>query len=93
MNGEIHICAPNPEGFGLRSIDKCPDCAKHTRMIYTDYEWYGREQTCLRCGRHWSGGEWMPLCFEPQSRRKSIEAAKKHYRRLRDAIKMPGSGE
>ena len=42
MSGEIHICAPTPEGFGLQKVDKCPDCGRHTRMIYTDYEWYGR---------------------------------------------------
>lgn len=87
MSGEIHICAPRQTGFGLQSIAKCPDCGKHTRMIYFDYEWYGRSATCLRCGRHWSDGEWMPLCFEPQSRQKSIAQAKKHYRELRSEPK------
>ena len=70
-------------GYGIKSHNACPDCGKHTRMIYFDYEWYGRESTCLRCGRHWSGGEWMPLCFERGARRKSIDAAKRRYRELR----------
>jgi hypothetical protein len=82
---DVHICAPSPTGFGLLSIPECPDCKRHTRMVYFDFEWYGREATCLRCGRHWSGGEWMPLAFEPNSRRKSIDEAKKWYRNLRRA--------
>ena len=89
-NGNLTICSPTPTKFGLRAVDKCPDCGKHTRMIYADYEWYGRNQTCLRCGRRWSDGEWMPLAFERGARKKSVERAKKHYRRMRDAKEPKG---
>lgn len=40
--------------------------------------WY---RQCLRCGRNWQDGEWMPLAFERGSRRKSIERAKRLWRK------------
>ncbi len=90
----VHICAPFPVEATL-SPAICPDCGKPTRMIGIFYEWYGWDSTCLRCGRHWSDGEWMPLDFEPQARRKSVERAKRAYRAATEALRKAGeiSGE
>lgn len=74
----IHICAPKGEKF-IHS-GTCPDCGKRTRFIGITYLWYGSDSCCLRCGRRWSDGEWMPLHFEPQSRQKSIERMKRAFR-------------
>ena len=82
----IHIHAPSPVKTALTSA-VCPDCGKHTRMIGLLYEWYGWDSTCLRCGRHWSDGEWMPLDFVPGARRKSIESAKRAYRSAGDYLR------
>ena len=77
--GTIHVCVPSGERFVHTGI--CPDCGQWTRFLGHHYEWLGPEQTCLKCGRHWSDGEWMPLDFVPKSREKSIEAAKASWRR------------
>ncbi len=78
------ICAPAPfMKFARAGI--CPDCKQRTRFIGFAYEWYGANQTCIKCGRRWSDGEWMPLEFMPQSRQKSIESAKKAFRRYSQA--------
>ena len=78
-DGRIHICAPNAfERFVRTGI--CPDCKQWSRFIGLHYEWYGTDQTCLKCGRRWSDGEWMPLDFVRQSRQKSIAAAKHIFR-------------
>lgn len=75
----VHICAP--QGFRFEHGGTCPDCGKRTWFIGVSYEWYGPDMWCLRCGRRWSDGEWMPLDFVPQSRQRSIEAGKRAYRR------------
>lgn len=74
----IHICAPRGERFVYSGT--CLDCGKRTRFIGVSYLWYGADQCCIRCGRRWSDGEWMPLDFIPQSRQKSIAAMKKAFR-------------
>ena len=76
----VHINAPN-------AIDRdiitaiCPDCLKRTKMICTYYAWYGGSATCIRCGRNWEDGEWIPFEFYRYARRDSIAAAKRRYRR------------
>lgn len=83
MPGELHIYAPAPTGCGIYR-DVCPDCGKRSAFVYRSFEWFGPDQTCLRCGRSWSDGEWMPLDFERGARQKSIERAKTAYRRARE---------
>jgi len=39
--------------------------------------------TCLRCGENWQDQEMSPRPFEPGWRKKSVEAAKRLYRRER----------
>ena len=59
----------------------CPDCGKRTRMLGWSYEWHGASVTCLRCGRRWEGGEWMPLPFMRGARQHNIDEAKYRWRR------------
>jgi len=61
--------------------ENCPDCKKDSFFLSFFENWYGWDKTCLRCGRRWSDGEWMPLNFYRYARRDSIEAAKKRWRR------------
>ena len=76
----IHIHAPQPT---MRHCvaGTCPDCKKRTRFLSWFVEWYGYSTTCLRCGREWEGGEWMPLPFMRGARQKNIDAAKARWRR------------
>ena len=87
--GNIHVCVARPAKTALTST-VCPDCGKHTRIIGILYEWYGWDSTCLRCGRHWSDGEWMDITFEPKARKKSVEAAKRAYRAATEALRKAG---
>ena len=77
---------PSPIMFvagDMKRIDAttCPDCKQWTRMIGFFTSWCGWDSTCLKCGRRWSDGEWMPLDFVRGSRQKSIDAAKARWRR------------
>ena len=76
----LHIYAP-PAIERRIVADICPDCGKRSRFICFFYEWHGWSETCLRCGRHFEDGEWMPLDFVRGSRQKSIDAAKERWRR------------
>lgn len=76
----IHICRPRIAGRSIHAA-KCPDCGRRSRFLCWHYEWYGSSQVCLRCGRRWEDGEWMPLDFVPGSRQKSIDNAKARWRR------------
>lgn len=75
----VHIHAPQAT---MRSITsgECLDCGKYSRFAGLMTPWYGWRTTCLRCGRVWCEGEWMPLEFERGSRAKSIAGAKRAYR-------------
>lgn len=77
------ICTPTRASQTITAGD-CPDCGRRTRFVSFHYEWYGTDSTCLRCGRRWSDGEWMPLPFARFARRDSIEAAKAEWRRNRE---------
>jgi len=77
----VHIHAPQATAKEI-GITVCVDCKKRTRMLCFFTPWYGWDSICLRCGRHWSDGEWMPLDFVRQSRQRSIDSAKKLWRRL-----------
>lgn len=79
--GHIHIHAPRPTDKTCRAAT-CPDCKKRTRMLSFFTPWYGWDSTCLRCGRHWSDGEWMDLDFVRGARAKSIAAAKRRWRTM-----------
>ena len=81
---DLHICAP-PVTDRRARVTECPDCKKPSLVLTFYFEWYGPDSTCLRCGRRWSDGEWMPLPFERGARRNSIKSAMKHWRALRDA--------
>jgi hypothetical protein len=76
----VHINAPKAVKRSIHS-GHCPDCKRNSRFIGLFYEWYGWDTTCLRCGRRWSDGEWMPLPFYQHARRDSIASAKSHWRR------------
>lgn len=78
----VHICAPLPtHRFHFKKV--CLDCKKESLFIGVSYEWYGSDATCLRCGRKWCDGEWMPPGFYRNARRDSKRAAKAAYRRAK----------
>lgn len=89
----VHIHAPTAV---MRSVrwDVCPDCKKRSPFACLYYEWYGAESTCMRCGRHWSDGEWMPLDFCRDSRASSRRAARSAWKRaaIRAALSAVGAG-
>jgi hypothetical protein len=77
----IHIHAPQPSSKSI-TTKHCPDCKTTSRFIGFFTEWYGFNQTCLRCGRKWMDGEWMDLPFIRQARQNNIKNAKTKYRAL-----------
>lgn len=77
----IHIHAPRATAKTTRAV-VCPDCKRWTRLLQFFTPWYGWDMTCIRCGREWMDGEWTRLCFEPQSRQKSIARAKALWRAM-----------
>lgn len=86
----LHIHAPMPVERRIFA-GRCPDCKRRTRFLAWFYEWYGWNQTCLRCGRQWSGGEWLPAPFCRGWRTHNIREAKDHWRReTRRAIERGG---
>ena len=77
----VHIYAP-PVTRRFVLARTCPDCKKRTRMLGFCWEWHGASVTCLRCGREWQDGEWMPLPFMRGARAHNISAAKELWRRI-----------
>lgn len=77
----VHVHAP-PTVDRAITATVCPDCKKHTRMLQFFQEWYGWHSTCLRCGREWDDGEWMPLDFRRGVRQDNISSAKARWRHL-----------
>jgi hypothetical protein len=66
-----------------RSIkwSNCPDCKRHSPFANFHQEWYGSDSTCMRCGRSWSDGEWMPLPFCRGAREQNKANARKRWKR------------
>jgi len=83
IDGTVHICAP--QGYRFAHAGTCLDCGQRTRFIGISYVWYGSDSMCLKCGRCWSDGEWMPLDFVRGSRQKSIDSMKVAFRRAINA--------
>ena len=79
---DLHIHAPQPDMKAI-GYKLCLDCGWMSRFVQFHTPWYGWDSTCLKCGRHYSDGEWMPLDFVRQSRQKSIDHAKARYRRTK----------
>jgi len=71
----IHIYDPKVDMFSL-DRGTCLDCNQRVWFALFHMTWFGWDRTCLNCGRRWSDGEWMPLAFERNSRRNSINIAK-----------------
>lgn len=76
----VHIYAPPVTERFIRA-GNCPDCGKRTRFLGWCYEWHGPTQVCIRCGRTWQDGEWMPLPFMRGARAHNIAEAKARWRR------------
>ena len=79
--GAIHIHNPPVLDKAVTAVT-CLDCKKRTRMLSFFQEWYGWQSTCLRCGRVWDGGEWIPLEFRRGVRARNIASAKARWRAL-----------
>ena len=82
MMDYVHIYAPSCVTKHA-TAGTCPDCGARTRFLVFTYEWYGADATCIKCGRSWSGGEWMPLPFVRGSRQKEIARVKDRFRRTK----------
>ena len=76
----VHIHAP-PVTDKAITATVCLDCRKRTRMLQFFQDWYGWHSTCLRCGRQWDDGEWLPLDFRRGIRADNIRHAKERWRR------------
>lgn len=77
----IHLYAPKATNKAMFS-GVCADCKKRTRFLSYFIPWYGWDTTCIKCGRRWIDGEWMDLPFIRSSRERSIDRAKKTFRRV-----------
>lgn len=75
----VHVYAPTVVKKWVRS-GVCLDCGQRTRFLGLSYEYHGPDVTCIKCGRSWSEGEWMPLPFMRGAREKSIASAKAAFR-------------
>jgi hypothetical protein len=78
----VHVCAPEVT-YHKAILTDCPDCGKPSIHLVFGFEWYGPDRTCLRCGRRWSDGEWMPLDFYRHARRDNIRSAIRRWRQIR----------
>jgi hypothetical protein len=76
----VHVCRPRAEDKKAERVDRCPDCGRLSVFVSVFYEWYGWTTTCLKCGRKWQEGEWMPLEFSRTARAESIRSARAAYR-------------
>ena len=77
----IHIHRPSATAKRIVA-GVCPDHGKRTRFIEFFTPWYGWRSTCMRCGREWGDGEWLPLDFYRGVRAANIAAAKKYWHRM-----------
>jgi len=80
LQGQIHISFTKTH---MREIiwGVCPDCGQRTAFACFFQEWYGWDKTCMRCGRRWSDGEWMPLPFCRTAREDSKQSARRRWKR------------
>lgn len=79
MSGYVHIYRPECITKHATS-GKCPDCKQRTRFLILTFEWHGERATCMKCGRSFEDGEWLPLPFERGARAKEIARAKQSWR-------------
>lgn len=75
----IHINSPNPTRVDIDK-SRCPDCKKQSYFVNRFYEWYGSMSTCMRCGREYADGEWLPLTFSRNARKINKDAARTIYK-------------
>ena len=85
MSTLIHIHAPQATEKTIHS-GHCHDCGKRSWFVGFFTPWYGWDVTCLRCGREWADGEWMPLPFMRGARQNNIDSAKRRYRWIEDDL-------
>lgn len=80
------VCSPSVVSAKLFR-GQCPTCGRSSYMTATHAEWYGWSVVCLRCGERWEDGERSARPFEPRWRKRSIEQAKRSWRRLPPEIR------
>jgi hypothetical protein len=51
-------------------------------MIEFFTPWYGWYSTCIKCGRQWGDGKWLPLDFFRGVRKLNIDEAKAKWRSM-----------
>jgi hypothetical protein len=77
----VHVHAPKATAKAMLAC-VCLDCKKRTKLLQFFTPWYGWESTCIRCGRQWFDGEWMPLNFCRGVRKQNIDMAKLYWRKM-----------
>jgi hypothetical protein len=77
----VHIHAPQATEK-YHKFANCPDCGKTSLFLSFYTEWYGVDSTCMRCGRRWCDGEWMPLLFYRHARRDNKKSARRQWRQM-----------
>jgi hypothetical protein len=82
-NMATHICRPIVD---VIQIDRgyCPNCAKRRFVLRWHQEWYGWNETCLRCGEQWQDGQRLERPFCPGWRKLRVARAKQLWRRYRE---------
>jgi hypothetical protein len=83
----VHIYRPATTGKSLTS-GKCIDCKADTIFVGFHQEWHGWTETCVRCGRRFADGEWLPLDFSREARRANIKSVLEQWGRATDAERI-----
>lgn len=84
MSGDIHIHAPETLRKRIVPCERCPDCKGKTLLLSFFQEWYGWHSTCIKCGRQFEDGEWIPLEFARGVRKANVASAKARWRNTRN---------
>jgi len=80
--GWVHVHAPRPDSVVLRRVH-CPTCERRRFFVVSHTPWYGINETCLWCGERFDDEGRAERPFERGWRKRSIESARRHYRRYR----------
>lgn len=69
--------------YSQRRLERCdcPTCKRRTFFVAFFQDWYGWDAICLKCGDRWQDGEMCERPFMRGWRKKSIESAKRTWRK------------
>lgn len=76
----IHINVPRYELVEKRRLT-CPVCEKRRVFLILAQAWYGFRKICMGCGDSWHDEGMAERPFMPKWRQKSIESAKRIWKK------------